>query len=292
MDKATRAPLVEGIFYPAEEGELKRLLETGTGEIETPIDDKLAGIVFPHAAYEFILPFLLEGFSLLRRNAPPPKTIILAAGLHREKQRGIFLPPHRAFSSPIRDVPVDTEAVTRIHNGVEDSHIEELPFLEEHSFEVLLPPISLFFPEASVIPVLTGNDEGQTVSAFSQALELVENEETVITISSNITGETDRKNAELQRDAFIETLTEKSAEESEYRAARFMRLVREGRITACAAAAIAGIMGRYPDFSAIPLQTGSSRWNDEPREVYYGTVALTEGNSKHTYFSKEDRYGY
>lgn len=297
MKQGTREPLVAGIFYPATGKELKELIEEKAIEekagdlesyaLESPekrvnpeIIDELIGLVLPHAAYEFILPLLLEGFNLLRLKEHTPHIIILAAGLHRETRRGIFLPPFSSFSSPLGEVPVEIDSVRRIQETVDESYTEELPYLEEHSFEVLLPLISYYFPQTSVVPILTGNNEKKSVSAFSQALGLMEKERTVLMISSNITGETDRKNAELQKRAFFDTLRKVSSEDSGSRAAEFMHLLSSGRITACGAAALAGLMQNCPNLSAVPLHTGTSRRGNETREVIYGSIALAKGTSK------------
>ncbi|MFP4617429.1 MAG: AmmeMemoRadiSam system protein B [Spirochaetaceae bacterium] len=301
MKQSSREPLVAGIFYPAGERELKELIEERAEALESPESGaahetipELTGLVLPHAAYECILPLLLEGFNLLRVKDRSPTTIILAAGLHREKRSGIFLPPFSSFSSPLGEVKVETDSIMKIQETVEESCTEELPYLEEHSFEVLLPLISHYFPRASVVPILTGDNEKKSITAFSKALKLLENREgensrTALMVSSNITGETDRKNAELQKKAFFTALKGVSTEDngtadngdgtadSGSRAAEFERLLSAGRITACGAAALAGLMRNCPTLSAVPLRTGTSRRGDEAREVIYGTIALAKG---------------
>jgi hypothetical protein len=295
MENGVRASLVHGIFYPEEPAELRRMLEDGIVE---PAENKgpmpaVPALVLPHAAYEYVLPHILRGFSLLRRSGAAPRRFFIAAGLHRERKEGIILPRFDACATPLGDVRIDTDAVRRIA-GNTSARLADLPFSEEHSFEVLLPPAAHFFPEASVVPVLAGDVSEKTAGEMTGALQTTMEEcpgETIVLIVSNSTAETDAKNAELQGQVFEETLTRPASVESpvsaespatpaspafpgeEPRGRRLLELAREGRVTACGASAIAALMRVLPHGRFIELSAGSSRRGDEPREVRYGAFA-------------------
>lgn len=274
-----RPSLVHDIFYPSDGRALHKLLERRErpalsnaippgGSLGKPP----TALLLPHAAYEFVLSHILLGFDILREMDPPPVRFVLLAGLHREMESAVFLSPFDAFDCPLGPVELDRETQEKLSAGEAGTVIDEPVFLEEHSFEVLLPPIRHFFPGTPVLPVLAGNFSKNVLHTLHELIRRTE-ENSVFLISSNLSAETDTKNAKQQARNFLEVI----AREAEIdRCRQILQLAENGRIGACGTAAVAAFLHNYPQTRSLLLSEGSSKRASDSREVRYAAVLLDQ----------------
>jgi hypothetical protein len=272
MHGEVRTPLVEGIFFPSEADRLKELFPPHPPSPPLPLEAPLRAAVVPHAAYPFILPFLSEGFRAVGSVPFRVSRVIALAALHRERREGIFLPPHRAFACASGSAALETELIEEITAQVRGAEVTALPFEEEHALDVLLPPISLYFPAASLLPVLMGGREAVSIQALVRTLALAETPETVVIVSSNLSAETASPNLPGRIEAFHEALTGRTGSAV---AERLLQGLNEGRITACGAPILAALAQLHGDLTAHPLRTGSSISGEESTGVGYGAYAIS-----------------
>lgn len=300
MRSEVRDPLVAGIFYPSSKEECAQLFDSppsdkgkknGTGEQAQEerqeavrmAPDEVQTLLLPHAAYEYILPYLIDGFELISRRSPAPRRIIAIGAAHREKRSGVFLSPHTAFRSPAGELTLDRETRDRVLAEVDGALLDETLFEEEHVLDTLLPPLSLYFPETELLPVLAGDESRATVQALTGLLELAEEEDSLVLISANLSAETDAANLETRSGAFISALTAdgnrmyKRSETDKRQAAvpSLLRLGREGRIDSCGTAAAAAVIGLHPDYRVSILRWGTSLSGEDTTGVGFGAAALS-----------------
>ncbi len=281
VNEHVRPSLVHDIFYPSDVKTLRSLLEGGErAPLSKPIPSRGSlgntppALLLPHAAYEFVLPHILLGFDILRELYPPPERFVLLAGLHREKESALFLSPFDAFESPLGPVELDRETQEKLISFESNTLVDESVFLEEHSFEVLLPPIRHFFPGIPVLIILAGNSSQSVINNLQEMLRRSA-ENSVFLISSNLSAETDVKNAELQADAFLDAigfLETNDSEKGHDRCGRLLQFAENGRIGACGIAAVAAFLKNYPRTRPLLLSEGSSKRTSDTREVRYASV--------------------
>ncbi len=166
---SVRATTVEGIFYPSDPVELesavRRLLDSARAEPSRPLC-----IVAPHAALEYAGDVIAE--AMKAASDRPVQTVVVLAPIHRDPPEGFVLPESGRFQSPLGDMVVDQMKVDELLGCATSFARNDIPHLEEHSIELLLPFLLHVFPHARLVPILTGRAGRKAVQSLSRALEI------------------------------------------------------------------------------------------------------------------------
>ncbi len=182
----TRPTIVDGIFYPAERGQLRTLVGSLLdGSPVTP--GSCLGCISPHAGYSYAGSVMAAAFRAI--SARTVRTVILLGPVHRDPAEGVFLPESEVFSTPLGPLPVDTEAVKELQGRAPIFSVSDVPHLEEHCLEVQLPFLAALFPQASIVPILVGRVGTKAVEALAESLRLTfqsRDEYTACVISANM----------------------------------------------------------------------------------------------------------
>jgi AmmeMemoRadiSam system protein B len=151
-----RSAAVAGSFYPAETGELKRLLEEcflssplGPQVAHTPSPALLGGIV-PHAGYIYSGPCAAHLYSKLEKEI---RLVILLGVNHRSRGARAALSGAEFWETPLGQVPIDREWGARLKSEIDFLTEDDRPHLEEHSIEVQLPFLQTTLGEFSLLPI-------------------------------------------------------------------------------------------------------------------------------------------
>ncbi len=140
-----RNPVVAGRFYPDDPSLLKRWISSHRSE--TLFDDAIGGIV-PHAGYVFSGDLACEVISSMK----DIDTFVILGPNHTGLGPVFSVSGADAWLTPLGAVEVDggvREAILDV-KGMEK---DDTAHLYEHSIEVQLPIIQVFFPEAKVVPI-------------------------------------------------------------------------------------------------------------------------------------------
>ncbi len=151
-----RPAAVAGAFYPADAGEIERMIDPWLAEdISLPRQDPPRALIVPHAGYVYSGAVAARAFSLWK-NAPGIETVVIIGPAHRVPFYGIATVSVDALATPLGVVPVDArlrdELVARFDfvGYLDEAHAPE------HSLEVELPFIQRVAPQAKVLPLLNG----------------------------------------------------------------------------------------------------------------------------------------
>ena len=142
-------PSFAGSFYPSDPIQLVGLVKSLTGTHE-PLSRGI-GMVVPHAG----MAYSGKTAGMAYRRAPEGvERVILCAPSHRVFVGGAVVLDADALGTPIGNVTVDTDAV----DSLERYGLKRALF-GEHSLEVQLPFILNRWPEARVVPLITGSED-------------------------------------------------------------------------------------------------------------------------------------
>jgi len=266
-----REPIVEGIFYPAEKGELERAIDGYLSAAAVSRTDGVA-IVSPHAGYTFCGECIGESFSSARDREI--STVVILSPVHREPADEIFLTESGQYRTPAGNIRVATDAVRELESCSTRIIRNDIPHLEEHAIEVQLPFVLRVFPRASIVPILLGRSSISNARILARGLESVfgtSYDHVLFVVSSNLCANCDRERA-ISEIALLERLIE--AQDPEEIIARYHRK----EITACGAGCIAVLlMLELPKFDVI-FHTQRNSADASRRRVdsatYYGALTL------------------
>lgn len=135
--------LSDGIFYPNDEKELRRILK---GYEKTNSPEKSELIIVPHAGYEFSGELAFQTYSHLKKDT---QNIIVIAPAIYNKIYGIVTSNAEKFLTPLGEIQIKPA----------DCEIDNSIFETESALTVQLPMIKYIFPNATVTPLIYGCED-------------------------------------------------------------------------------------------------------------------------------------
>jgi MEMO1 family protein len=180
--QSTRPPAVAGMFYPADAATLSSDIRTMLAGAERSAFAPKALIV-PHAGYIYSGPVAASAYAAMSNVAPRIRRVVLLGPTHRVAVHGLALPDAEAFSTPLGEVPLDTEAMQRIAHLPQVS-VSARAHAQEHSLEVQLPFLQAVLRDFVLLPLAVGSATEQEVAEVLEAVW--GGPETLIVISSDL----------------------------------------------------------------------------------------------------------
>jgi AmmeMemoRadiSam system protein B/AmmeMemoRadiSam system protein A len=168
----TRPPAAAGSFYPAEPAQLRAMV-TGflaharQDSAQAPGDQRVVGILVPHAGYVFSGPTAAAAFKMLEGRQYD--RVILLGPPHTMAVRGASVYCGLAFQTPLGNVPVDTTLARAIVHASPVMNDDPAPHAAEHSLEVELPFLQTVLENARIVPILVMGDSG-TLDSVAKAI--------------------------------------------------------------------------------------------------------------------------
>lgn len=181
---STRPPAVAGLFYPDEPAELRRDIEAYLASAPTATASAAPKVlVVPHAGYVYSGPVAAAAYSLLKPLRQRIRRVVLLGPSHRVALRGIALPTHDSFTTPLGKVRLDQATLHDIATLPQAGFLD-IAHREEHSLEVQLPFLQLLLDDFSLVPMVVGDTSAQQVA---EVLEKTwGGDETLVVISTDL----------------------------------------------------------------------------------------------------------
>jgi AmmeMemoRadiSam system protein B len=180
--QSIRPPAVAGMFYPADaDGLSSDIRSMLAGAAQSAFAPK--ALIVPHAGYVYSGPIAASAYATLRNIAPRVRRVVLLGPTHRVAVRGLALPEADTFSTPLGQVPLDTEGMQRIAHLPQVS-VSARAHALEHSLEVQVPFLQSLLNDFVLLPLAVGS---ATEAEVAEVLEAVwGGPETLIVISSDL----------------------------------------------------------------------------------------------------------
>ena len=178
----TRQPAVAGSFYPADPRRLRAMLEGLLREARTDQPAPKAMIV-PHAGYLYSGPIAATGYARLLNSADTYTRVVLLGPAHRVAFPGLSVTSDTSFATPLGEVSVDEEAISKL-TALRQVTIHNEAQRFEHSLEVHLPFLQVTLENFTLVPLLVGD---ATAEEVCEVLELTGSDpHTLVVVSSDL----------------------------------------------------------------------------------------------------------
>jgi AmmeMemoRadiSam system protein B len=181
-----RPPAVSGLFYPASAEALRSAVVEYLREAPVsmaPVAPK--AVIAPHAGYVYSGPIAGSAFQAFTAAAAasPIERVVLLGPSHFVPFRGLALPGHESFGTPLGTVKLQgagAQAALRLPQVriIPEAHVRE------HSLEVELPFLQVLLGEFELVPLVVGEAEPEEVAEVLD--RLWGGAETLIVISSDL----------------------------------------------------------------------------------------------------------
>ena len=177
-----RSPAVAGTFYPGDHLELAAMLSDFFAACRT---DQAApkAIIAPHAGYIYSGPIAASAYARVANGRDYITRVVLLGPCHRVALKGLAISSAEAFTTPLGQVTIDTEAQDLIKQLPQVS-ISDEAHRWEHSLEVHLPFLQTVLADFKLVPLVVGQ---ATAEQVHEVLEILwGGRETLIVVSSDL----------------------------------------------------------------------------------------------------------
>ncbi|HYU55814.1 MAG TPA: AmmeMemoRadiSam system protein B [Candidatus Dormibacteraeota bacterium] len=231
-----RLPAQAGTFYPDTEGALRTQIQQsflhplGPGAIPTTPgtrNQNLLGLIVPHAGYRYSGPVAAHSYYLLA-SAGIFESIIILGPNHTGIGSGVSTMTEGEWSTPLGDVPIDTDLAQEI---VDSSHlvdVEDEAHRNEHSIEVQLPFLQFIYPRRfKFVPICMMLQDLQTSIEVGEAIaKAAENHRAIVLASSDWTHYEPQEQAQSKDEQAIEEALQMNEK-------KFQEIIEERSVSAC-----------------------------------------------------------
>lgn len=177
--KSFRPATVASLFYPRDAKKLKENIQHMLDEA-TRIEDEgsskneadelhLKALIVPHAGYAYSGETASLAYHLLHKKRNAFRKITLLGPAHRVWLKGIALPSHDAFETPLGQIPLAKNLIKKIL-PLPDVEIRDDAHKEEHCLEVQLPFLQVILEDFEILPLLVGKISPKNFSEFLEIL--------------------------------------------------------------------------------------------------------------------------
>jgi len=181
-----RQPFAAGKFYPGDKDTLEIILSQLFARCKkSPGNWNVRAIISPHAGYQFSGGVAASAFSAIPKDAVY-KNIFIIGSSHVMYFNGASVYNCGDYITPLGKVPVNKEIANKLIN---DNKVFKFPMsahIQEHSIENQLPFIQYYFKVIpTIVPVIIGTDDENTVKKVAEALRPWFTPENLFVISSD-----------------------------------------------------------------------------------------------------------
>jgi AmmeMemoRadiSam system protein B len=179
----SRPPAAAGRFYPSDPAELRALVTSLLKDVSTPTGPVPKALIAPHAGYLYSGAIAASAYAQLIAARDVIKRIILLGPSHFVAFEGLAASSAEVFATPLGNVRLDVEAISRLMSSGQVS-IRDEAHVHEHSLEVQLPFLQTVLNEFVLVPLLAGDAR---LEKIAQVLDMVwGGPETRVVISSDL----------------------------------------------------------------------------------------------------------
>jgi AmmeMemoRadiSam system protein B len=181
-----RPPAVAGSFYPGSPGTLRSTVEgllAAAPRPSGPIGLPPKAVIAPHAGYLYSGPIAASAFQAVASAAGAIERVVLLGPAHFVPIRGLGLPEHNHFATPLGEVRVEPEGAGEALR-LPQVRVQPEAHVREHSLEVELPFLQVLLGAFDLVPLVVGDAGAEEVAEVLE--RLWGGPETLVVISSDL----------------------------------------------------------------------------------------------------------
>jgi AmmeMemoRadiSam system protein B len=271
-----REPVVAGQFYPERKDELKNMIrhcmdhKYGPGSNPKTSNDKIFGIICPHAGYVYSGPTACHSYKSIE--SQNPELVIIIGPNHFGVGKDAATMIDAQWQTPLGMVQVDSDSAKKIAEISNFIEIDEYSHSQDHSLEVQVPMLQEILPnDFQILPIILRSQNMETAMDVGNAVsKIAEEKNAIIVASSDFTHYEENSFAHQQDKALIEPILEMDLK-------KFYQVLYEKRVTSCGYGAMASTMIACKNLGAtkgelLSYTTSGDVSGDTESVVGYGAI--------------------
>ena len=277
-----RLPAQAGSFYPETEGALRTKIQEcflhplgpkAIPAIPATRNEKLVGLIVPHAGYAYSGPVAAHSYYRLATRGLSESIIILGPN-HTGMGSGVSTMTEGEWTTPLGEVPIDHELAMEIVDGSGLVDVEDEAHKSEHSIEVQLPFLQFIYPRRfRFVPICMMLQDLQTSLDVGEAVaKAAAKHKSLVIASSDWTHYEPQEKAALKDREAIRVAMEMNE-------GRFQRTIEEKMVSACGYGPVTTLMHAAKSLGAksgnlLSYQTSGNITGDKRSVVGYAAAAF------------------
>ena len=271
-----REPVVAGQFYPNKKKDLENMIrycmehKYGPGSESESLNEKIYGIVCPHAGYVYSGPTACHSYKAI--SSQDSELAIIIGPNHFGVGKDAATMIDAQWQTPLGMVKIDSESAKQVAEISEFIEIDEYSHSQDHSLEVQVPMLQeILSNKFQILPIILRAQDMKTAMDVGNAVyEIAKKKNAIIIASSDFTHYEENSFAHQQDKALIEPILEMDVK-------RFYQVLYERKVTACGYGAIASVMIACKKMGAtkgelLSYATSGDVSGDKESVVGYGAI--------------------
>ncbi len=267
---------IAGTWYPGDPEQLGRQVDEYLAQAEAlKLDGEVVALVAPHAGYAYS--GRTAGYAFRTVQGQRREVVAVAAPFHAGHPRPVLTSAHRAYDTPLGQVPIDREAVEALTQALEaDGGPGLAPVANdrEHALEIELPFLQRALEgDFLLLPVMVTTYNSQELQRLGKALAGVLKDRSALLVASTDLSHFKDQSLAHELDAeMMKQITSLSPE-------GVLEAQRTGRGLACGAAGVAAVLWAALELGAnqavkLHYSTSGETTGDLDSVVGYGAAVV------------------
>ena len=169
-----RHSTIAGRWYPGDARQLRVDIDRYVKSADLPeIIGEVIALIVPHAGYRYSGAVAGHAFAALQ-SISPPDLVVVVSPMHGFHRAPLLTSAHKAYSTPLGEIPIDTTALQTLHEQLKDMlgyGLTAIRFDDEHALEIELPFLQqILSAPFSLLPVMVRNQNVQVMRKLGIAL--------------------------------------------------------------------------------------------------------------------------
>ncbi|MGE5222302.1 MAG: AmmeMemoRadiSam system protein B [Omnitrophica WOR_2 bacterium] len=271
---------IAGKWYPGDANRLASSIDSYLNSaILPPLQGEVVAVMSPHAGHQYCGP--VAGFAFAALRGLNPEVVAVVSPMHYPYPQPLLTTAHRAYSTPLGEVPVDQDALTALDARLEDSLGFGLAGVRndpEHSLEIELPFLqrALSAPY-KLLPVMVRDQSPSVSMALGHALaQVLKDLRSILVASTDLSHFFSQDVANALDDVLLKQV-------ADFNPQGVLDIEEQGKGFACGKGALAAVLWAAKDLGADRVQilqhaTSGDVTGDYTQVVGYGAAVIVRSH--------------
>jgi AmmeMemoRadiSam system protein B len=277
--KSTSRPSpIAGTWYTGEPTALSNQIDSFINDAKVTEEDihgKVIGLTAPHAGHRFS--GKTAGYAYKTIKGEKRDLVVILSPFHQYFPGDLITTVYQAYSTPLGDIPVDTDALVELENALKKSNIpiHQVSNDPEHSLEIQLPFLQRALKvDFKLLPLMVRSRDAHLLEQTAEILfSVVKDQSFVIIASTDLSHFFPLDIAEVMDAEMLKQIKEMNPE-------GVLSAEKEGSASACGASAVAVMLWLTKKAGAkeaviLNYSTSADSTGDKTSVVGYGSAAVT-----------------
>ncbi len=277
--KSTSRPSsIAGTWYTGEPTALSNQIDSFINDAKVTEEDihgKVIGLTAPHAGHRFS--GKTAGYAYKTIKGKKRDLVVILSPFHQYFPGDLITTVYQAYSTPLGEIPVDTDALVELENALKKSNIQihQVSNDTEHSLEIQLPFLQRALKaDFKLLPLMVRSHDAYLLEQSAEALfNVVKDQSFVIIASTDLSHFFPLDIAEVMDAEMLKQIKEMNPE-------GVLSAEKEGSASACGASAVAVMLWLTKKAGAkeafiLNYSTSADSTGDKTSVVGYGSAAVT-----------------